>query len=764
MGIPTNGIWGEVALREAAAGSSQHVMRLIENQLRAALKMSGEKDVWAHVIALFPSQVVVNFGGVLQRYDYTLVGDTAVELKNPVQVVETFKAVEQAAMTEAAQGGFIEAVDAAGARAGTSWKIRVIRAGLSGNNTFYSDAVLREAVPLFNKARVFVKGDEEHLAGKGKDVRNLIGRLSNAVFVEGAKTDAGEIHATFDLLDSADGLAARLREAWGRGMADMFGFSIDAAGAAKTGKIGGRAVRVATKFREVKSVDLIVEPGAGGELIQLIEAKQEDPDMKLRERMLKFVEANRPDLYKTLDTEQPDDDAIEAAYREALKGEAAPAANAPADGITRKDLDDATARAVRLVEARSNALASIDASTLPAIAKDRLKARFREAAEVKADDVKAAIKAETDYLAAFTESGKVQLGEHGQRAHLIEGRDEKTAKMFDAFFDPADRSVISFKEAYIAVTGDKRVTGRLRDCDQALLREAIGSDTFSDVLGDSITRRMIADYNLPSQYDVWRRLATTTPVSDFRTNERTRWGGYGDLPIVAEGDPYAAMSSPTDEKATYAIAKRGGTEEITLETIKNDDVGMVRQLPVKISRAAKRTLAKFVLDFLRTNPAIYDTVALFHADHGNLGAAALSATTLAAGRLAMLKQTEKDSADRLGIGPRDLWVAPDNEETAVDLFRRNTENDKNFVQTLSLNVIPVWYWTDVNDWCLSADPMDVPTIEIGFLDGNEEPELFVQDSPTVGSLFSHDKITYKVRHPYGGNVLDFRGLYKAVVA
>ena len=63
-----------------------------------------------------------------------------------------------------------------------------------------------------------------------------------------------------------------------------------------------------------------------------------------------------------------------------------------------------------------------------------------------------------------------------------------------------------------------------------------------------------------------------------------------------------------------------------------------------------------------------------------------------------------------------------------------------------------------------ADPLDIPTIEIGFLDGNEEPELFIQDQPTVGAMFSHDKLTWKLRHTYGGNVLDFRGLTKAVVA
>jgi len=60
--------------------------------------------------------------------------------------------------------------------------------------------------------------------------------------------------------------------------------------------------------------------------------------------------------------------------------------------------------------------------------------------------------------------------------------------------------------------------------------------------------------------------------------------------------------------------------------------------------------------------------------------------------------------------------------------------------------------------------MDVPTIEIGFLNGREEPELFVQDEPTNGSMFSNDKITYKVRHIYGGAVLDYRGLQGNVVA
>ena len=198
--------------------------------------------------------------------------------------------------------------------------------------------------------------------------------------------------------------------------------------------------------------------------------------------------------------------------------------------------------------------------------------------------------------------------------------------------------------------------------------------------------------------------------------------------------------------------------------ITNDDVQAVRRIPTNMQRAAKRTLCKFVLDFVRANPNIYDGVAFFHASHGNLGSAALDAAAVAAGRLAMKSQTELSSGEKLGIGPSYLWVPDQLEEAAVDLFRRNTNQDKTFTQSLSLEVMPVWYWTDANDWALSADTLDIPGIEIGFLGGKEEPEMFVQDMPNVGSMFTHDKVTYKLRHIYGGTVTDYRGWYKAVVA
>ncbi len=754
-------------LREAAAGSFEARREAI---WRAAKAMAAGVDGAAPmVVALFDDTVVMEAGGKLTQYDYTVAANGAA-LTNAQPVEETFRIVEETAREAAA---LVESLPAAGAGGeGGRWLIRAIRAGLSGNGIYYPDSVLREAAPKFSGARVLVRADEDHLAGRAKDVRNLIGRLAAPAFIEAQGGAPGEIRAELELIEPEGAIAIKLREAWSRGMTDLMGFSIVAGGHVRVGRINGKPVRIAESIERIESVDLIVEPGAGGRLINLIEARaqSEDRDMKLRDKMIAFIEARLPDQAAALDRE--DDEAVETLYREAVAGEAAAGAIAAAGGtggetqpLTPEDVDERIAGAVRLTEARAEARVEIAASPLPEAAKTRLTARFAEAAAIGGGEVARAIEAERSYLAGIAGAGAVTgLGEEGARASLIEGRDEKVAKMFDALLDPADSTMTSLKEAYIQVTGDARVTGLARDCDAVLMREALTAGSLAEVLGDSIARRMIADYRDAGVYDVWRRVASVVPLSDFRTQHRTRWGGYGDLPEVAESAPYTALASPTDEEVTYAPVKRGGTEEVTLETVKNDDAGVVMRIPTKLSRAAQRTLAKFVLDLIVTNPIMdYDSVALFHASHDNLGSATLDRTGLAAARVAMLKQPEKDSADRLGIGPRAILVPPDLEEEAVNLFRRSTENDRTFVQSLSLDVLSIWYWTDANDWYLVADPMDIPCLEVGFLDGREEPELFVQDSPTVGSLFSHDKITYKIRHIYGGDVLDHRGLYKAAV-
>lgn len=754
------------ALREAVATDYRQIIQLLKQALDALLNagLPPEQREYIDLEAAYPDRVVISRGGKYIAYPYTLADGNVVSLGEPSEVMETYVPVREAQGPAVA---LLEAID------GGRFRIRVIRAGRSGNNNFYPDAVLCEALALFNGARVFEKSDAEHLKGEGKAFSKLIGGLSNAVFVEGATPDSGEIRADLTLLEPGGGLAAKFAEALDRQLTGLFGFSIDATGTTRTELREGRKLRVATRIVQVKSVDLIVEPGAGGELISLIEAvdpRNQEHTMN-REQLLGLLKARAPKAYAKLGANATDDEVM-AAFTEAL-GEPEPA-GAGTDALREAQdvLREAQAVAA-MIQVRAEALTTIAGCKLPAPAKAKLTARFTEAQRYTAADVDAAIKGEQAYLAQFVESGKVSL------AGLdidVEDRSVAINDMFDAYFDPAHknhRAVGSFKECYVEVTGDRYVTGRLADCNRSRLRESLGrfaesldSTSFAQALGDTIARRMQAIYTGMQDLQAWRTFCDVVNVGDFRTQHLTRIGGYGNLPTVAEKGAYVALSSPGDDEATYVVAKRGGLEKITLEMIKNDDRRLIPQIPRELALAAANTLYEFVFDILRTNPTVWDGTALFHATHGNLFTGALSAAEYSKHRLAMLQQVRAGSGKRLNVPPGLVAVPFELEETAYNLFVRGTNLDETFVQRQKPQVISVPYWTDATDWVTLANPAMFKPIEVGFLDGREDPELFVQDAPTVGSLFSSDEITYKIRHIYGSAVKvdGEKGMTKAVVA
>jgi len=621
----------------------------------------------------------------------------------------------------------IEAIDGPDeSTKGLQWLIRVIKSGRSKNGNIYRPAVLSKAAPLFEGVKVYVRPDAKHSKMPGADFGELIGQLSSPRYVD--KSGDGEILANFNLLKSAGEPAEKILESHQRGFKDLFGFSIIATGSANRTSQG----RLVENISRIKSVDLVVEPSAGGKIVELVESDQdnEEPQMENEALFSKIDE-----MQKTM--------------VEALK-----AVPPKADESNDKKISEF----LKNFENKSYFAEALAGSNLPDIAKEKIKDQVGKAYPDK-EGVDKLIESERAYVAKFIPDGKVKgLGDD---ISLIEAEEDKHGKLLDAFFDVDDGSVQSFKECYIQMTGDKQVTGRQKDCTK--LTEAVTTAHFSKALGDSITRRLIAAYRLPSAYMNWRPLVNIVPVSDFRSNKRVRIGGYSNLPTVAAGASYTALTTPGDEEAEYAVAKRGGTEVVNLEAVRNDDVGVVRRIPTDMARAAQRTIGTFVFDFLSTNPVIYDAKTLFHADHNNLGTTALSDATYAAGRLMVLKQTEKDSGQRIGSGPSYLVIPMDLEQTAYDMFKRDTNNDPDFLQTVQPTIIPVWYWTDANNWYLSTNPMDVPTIEIGFLGGQQEPEVFTQDNPSQGSVFSNDQITYKMRHVYGGVPVEYRGLQGNIV-
>lgn len=767
--IPKKGLTGSVLLREAVS-EYRAIIDLVRGALNNMLYPAGTND-WVHIEAIYPDRVVIEKDGKNIQFPYSIDANNTVTFGNGVQVIEEY--VPLAPMKEAAavqQGVFIEA---AGEPDSGKWLIKVVQAGLSLNGVYYPDAVLREAAPLFNGARVFVKGDVEHIKGQGKDFRQLEAGLSSSQFIEGATPDSGYIQAVMSFIVPSDVTAIKVREAYARDMAHLFGFSIDADGTAKNKTKGGKKFKEATSITKVSSVDLIVEPGAGGQLIRMVESinPNKETDM-FKQRMFEAVMSANPAKFAGKSVDDVTDAELDAAFREAFPGNSNQNTNQNTNtGLTPEQVDER----IRMVEARANMRTEIATCTLPQAAKDKLLADFNARERFVEADVTAAIKAERDYLARFAESGRVQL-DLGDVNIQVQDRSVVIADMLDAYFDPNHkdhRNVHSFKECYIEITGDKYVTGHMKNVDRAKLREAAGftfreaidTSTFAEVLGDAVTRRMQQIYLGMTDLQGWRQVCKVGRANDFRIQHSTRVGGYGNLPVVGQGDPYPEMQTPGDDESTWKVDKRGGTERITIEAIKNDDMRVITAIPGELALAAANTLYEFVFDFFRLNPVSWDGIALYHASHGNLFTGALSAAEYKAHRLAMQKQSRVGSGKRMGNTPSMLLLPFDQQDVGYDLFVRGANNDKTFVQSLNPTIVTVNYWTDATDWVTLADPNRFGVLEVDFLDGREEPDLFVQDSPTVGSMFSNDQITWKIRHIYGGNFLvdAEKGTTKAVV-
>jgi hypothetical protein len=181
--------------------------------------------------------------------------------------------------------------------------------------------------------------------------------------------------------------------------------------------------------------------------------------------------------------------------------------------------------------------------------------------------------------------------------------------------------------------------------DNRRMKEALSTASWAQVLGDSLTRRMLAEYRRPD-LQVWRPFCSEiSNVRDFRTQRRMRVGEYGLLPTVDEGGVYTPLVSPPDEESTYAIAKKGGIESITLEALANDsDIGALRRTPQRMGRAAARTLYRQFFDMFRLHSALTvtgDSTALFTVAHANTSTGlVLNVDGLNQGILALSQQTE----------------------------------------------------------------------------------------------------------------------------
>ena len=260
-----------------------------------------------------------------------------------------------------------------------------------------------------------------------------------------------------------------------------------------------------------------------------------------------------------------------------------------------------------------------------------------------------------------------------------------------------------------------------------------------------------------NQPDTWRQWCRAGSVSDFRAHKRLRMGGFGNLDTVAENAQYTAKSIPDAEAEPITALTKGNLVTVTRQMIVNDDLDGFMRISSNLGRAAARSVEADAIALLVSNPTMSDTVALFHATHGNLASAgAITAANVGAARVKVRKQTEPGgSGEFIDLQIAELLCSVEGGDAARVLMSAEWDPDKSRTGTPN----PVRNAATVVDspritspsWYLLASADDAPVVEVAFLNGEQEPFMDQQD------MFDYDGLTYKVRLDYGVAAIDFRG-------
>ncbi|HAM41274.1 MAG TPA: hypothetical protein DCP69_08020 [Candidatus Omnitrophica bacterium] len=769
-----------------AATESRMSFGDIRDKVTAALCDREGKEIYCYIVETYPDSVVYQVGGSedLFQCSYSMEGDK-VSLGEP-------KAVEREVTyvpLSAAGGQLMAAVGDAGSDDfGYTWRVQICKYGQAvGRAINWPREPLVAAIPLYEGARVFCLMDTQHVQAAdrpcGKSVREIVGWTENV-------TDGGDaLIGDFQILKSAKWLRDMVVDSFERGKTDLIGFSHDVTAITTTRLLAGKKVKEPVTIKSVE-IDVVYSPTNEGKFIRMAAATTAGKeDSEMFEKLLVAIKTKRPDLHQQITTgmqagTMSEDQALQMVAAATVAEAGGDAANATLVASVVSNLtaafqvqsEPAELTEMRLLACSMRLDNELSGSLLPPAAQTNIREQFAGKVFEPAT-LQAAIKSTKVMVDQLTASGRVS-GAGDVRVGYESGEKLQAAmdQMFGVKVADELKSIGKFsslRAAYVEMTGDTDVTGVMTPENARRLQAAYDGATFAYALGNTLYRRVAQDYREMSDYGVSRIVGNNIRnAKDFRKLETMIIGYYGDLPTIdTDTDDYPDLGEVGDEMVEYALMEKGGVITIKRKTIINDDLRLVDKIVSRLGRGARRGLARSVWTPFLTN-AIYkgDGKAIFHVDHGNLGSAAYSIPAALAGKVAMAKQVEPGSGERLMLRP--VTVAYPSELFGIVKNVNNfnpqavaVENGNamhGFFQEAGLFENP--FQTDANDWMMFADPNEIEIVELAYLNGQQEPQMFIANNPTAGQMFVNGGIQYKIQHDYNSDVIDFRGAYKSQVA
>ena len=358
----------------------------------------------------------------------------------------------------------------------------------------------------------------------------------------------------------------------------------------------------------------------------------------------------------------------------------------------------------------------------------------------------------------------------GFRAEVVvEGRDKFRAAAEDAIAVRAGRTLESYAPGHDELRGYS-LTEISRRCLRAAGRNANGDPM--DVVGRALTSSDLpiilgntANISMAEGYETaeetWSEFCAEGSVSDFKQHTIARASEADDLDEILEDGEYK-HGDMSESKEAYKIGTFGKKFGISRVAIINDDMDALTDTPKKYGEAAARKIGDIVYAVVNANSAMGDGTALFHADHGNLGSAAvIGMVPMGAGIKAMRLQKDLKGKRRLNIRPQ-FFLAPASIEAAAEVFFTSENFDATNKGATRNNIYAGSkykriYEARLDDVSETAYYLLGPkgkTVKVFFLHGNKKPYLETRNG------WDRDGIEYKVRLDAVAKALDWKTMFK----
>lgn len=289
-----------------------------------------------------------------------------------------------------------------------------------------------------------------------------------------------------------------------------------------------------------------------------------------------------------------------------------------------------------------------------------------------------------------------------------------------------------------------------------MLTRAMTTSDFPLILANTASKSLAEGFEAESE--TWKSWCSTGSVPNFRKATIVSLSGLDPLDEIKESMPYT-YGTADESREEVQVATYGKIFAITRQTIINDDLSALRDIPYAHGEAAARKIGDLAYAQLTQNPTMGDGKTLFHASHGNiLTPGVISETTLA--EAIKLMRLQKDSKGRpLNIRPITI-VAPVSLEGAAEIFFNSNQFTGTDVSSTRANIYGGPRFQRIYDarlddasvttWYVLAEPRR--TVKLFFLNGQQEPFLDRQQG------WDTDGVEYKVRIDCAAKALDWRGI------